>query len=100
VQSITSVTAYTRSEVATAISTDNYYLSAGNRNLMFNANVVSHRIEILYVTGYGDAASDVPNPIKQGMLAHIAAIYDGRAGGKAMPSQSRELYSAYRNVIL
>ncbi len=99
-QSITSVTVFARDETPTVISSDTYYLSAGNINLMFDANVVSHRIEITYVTGYGSAASNVPEPIRQGMLAHIAAIYDGRAGKNAVPSQALALYSPYKTLTL
>ena len=98
VQSITSVTAYARDESSTVVSSGNYYLSAGNQKLMFEATTVSHRVEIIYVTGYGASAADVPNPIKQAMLAHIAAIYDGRAGANVIPAQSQSLYAPYRVV--
>lgn len=98
VQSITSVTAYLRDGTDTLISSSAYYLSAGNQTLVFDSNIVSHRVEIVYVTGYGSSASDIPNPIKQGMLAHIAAIYDGRAGGNVIPPQSQSLYLPYRRV--
>lgn len=97
-QSITSVKAISRDESTTDISSSTYYLSAGNQNLVFEATVVSHRVEIIYVSGYGASASDVPYAIRQGMLAHIAAIYDGRAGGNVIPWQSKEFYSPYRVV--
>ncbi|PIR39589.1 MAG: hypothetical protein COV35_03540 [Alphaproteobacteria bacterium CG11_big_fil_rev_8_21_14_0_20_39_49] len=96
VQSITSVTAVQRDESTSVISTNAYYLSAGKRKLIFDANVVSHRVEIIYVAGYGDLADDVPNPIKQGMLSHILAIYDGRAGANVIPPQSQTLYAPYK----
>ncbi len=96
VQSITSVTAFARDESSTTISSASYYLNAGKRVLVFDATPISNRIEIVYVTGYGAAASDVPNPIKQGLLAHIAAIYDGRAGASTIPPQSLGLYGPYR----
>ncbi|MDB2415491.1 head-tail connector protein [Rickettsiales bacterium] len=96
VQSISSVKIITRNESETTLDSSAYYLNAGNERLIFDACPVSHKIEILYVTGYGDAASDVPEPIRNAILAHMAAIYDDRAGGDVIPQQSRELYNAYR----
>ena len=97
-QSITSVTAVARDASTTAINSSTYYLSAGNQNLVFEATVVSHRVDIIYVAGYGASASDVPYAIRQGMLAHVAAIYDGRAGGSAIPAQAKALYAPYQIV--
>ena len=34
--------------------------------------------EFLYVTGYGDAASNVPQAIRMGMMIHLAALYEQR----------------------
>jgi uncharacterized phiE125 gp8 family phage protein len=98
VQSITSVTVFDRDENATVIDSATYYLSAGKQRLIFDANIVSQRIEIVYLCGYGTGASSVPNPIKQGMLTHIAAIYDGRAGVNVIPAQSQGLYAPYRMI--
>lgn len=98
VQSVTSVTAITRSGSSSAISSSSYYLSDGNRRLVFDASPLSHRIEIIYVAGYGAAAENVPSPIRFGMLAHIAAIYDGRAGGHSLPKQAVDFYLPYRGV--
>lgn len=98
VQSITSVTAFSIDNDSTVISSSSYYLSAGNISLIFEANIISHRIEIIYVTGYGDDASDVPYSIKQGMLHHIAAIYEGRTGANNIPNQSMHFYAPYKNI--
>jgi len=100
VQSITSVKAIARDGTETIINSSTYYLSSGNQKLIFDANVVSNRVEIVYLTGYGALANDVPNPIKQGMLSHIAAIYDGRAGANVIPSQSQTLYAPYKLLSL
>jgi uncharacterized phiE125 gp8 family phage protein len=93
VQSITSVSAVGRDESSTLINSNAYYLSSGNQKLIFDANIISHRVEIIYLAGYGNIASDVPSPIKQGMLTHILAMYDGRAGANVIPPQSKILYS-------
>lgn len=98
VQSITSVTAFLRDETSSVISSSSYYLNAGKDTLIFDATPVSHRIEVIYVAGFGATAADVPEPIKQGMLTHIAAIYDGRAGGNNIPEQAMALYSGYKTI--
>lgn len=98
VQSITSVTAIARDDTQAVISDDNYYLSSGNRRLVFDASPLGKRVDIIYVAGYGTGASDVPAPIRYGMLAHIAAIYDGRAGENPLPRQTVEFYVPYRDL--
>ena len=98
VQSITSVTIFARDGSSSVMSSTSYYLSAGNRKLVFDASPLSHRTEIIYVAGYGASASNVPSPIRYGMLAHIAAIYDGRAGGNSIPKQAVEFYLPFKAV--
>lgn len=98
VQSVTSVTAIARDGGQTVLSSGGYYLSAGNRKLVFDVSPLSHRVEIIYVTGYGASSSNIPSPIRYGMLAHIAAIYDGRAGGNSVPKQAIEFYLPFRAV--
>ncbi len=96
VQSISSVIAVARDGSQQVISSSTYYLVAGNYRLIFDASPISHRIEITYVTGYGNTAASVPAPIRYGMLAHIAAMYDGRMGEKSLPKQAAEFYLPYR----
>lgn len=98
VQSVTSVTAITRDGSQSVISSAGYYLSSGNRKLVFDASPLSHRVEIIYVTGYGATAANVPSPIRYGMLAHIDAIFDGRAGQHTLPQQAMEFYAPYRGI--
>lgn len=118
VASITSVTMYGRDGSSQPIGSEVYYLNAAKNILRMDSPlyVVSPghgaRVEVVYATGYGNAAA-VPKPIKQGMLAHIAQLYDNRgipladpgAGGwessaMAMPQLTRHLYLAYREIGL
>lgn len=39
---------------------------------------VSNAVKIRFVAGYGSAASDVPEPIKQGLLMLIGHLYENR----------------------
>jgi uncharacterized phiE125 gp8 family phage protein len=98
VQSITSVTSVARDGSSSVVDNGTYYLSGGNRNLIFDASPLSHRVEVIYVAGYGASASDVPSPIRYGMLAHLAAIFDGRAGQHSLPKQAMDFYMPYKVV--
>ena len=65
-------------------------------------------IRIEYVAGYGDSGASVPQAIKQGILSHVAAMYEHRGdmvgptgnivNVPAIPPVSYMLYSPYRNV--
>lgn len=99
VQEITSVKLISQDGGESIVSSATYYLSAGREKLCFNASPIGHIVEILYVTGYEDA-SDVPAAIKQGMLAHIAELFENRPGSVALPASARGLYNPYRVVSL
>lgn len=57
-------------------------------------------LTITYAAGYGDNASDVPSLIRQGMLHHIAQMFDSREQTGAIPELSRTLYFPFREVRL
>lgn len=99
--SINSVVVTNRDATTQAISPSNYYLNAAKNKLLFDNYVSGFSIEINYNTGYGTAAQ-IPQPIKYGILAHIAALYDERGliGQENLPQQVSSLYSPYRELLL
>lgn len=101
VASITSVTIVARNGSSQVFSSNNYYLNAAKTKLVFDTPAIGFAIEILYSAGYGNAAQ-VPQPIKYGILAHIAAMYDERGliGQAEIPAQVSALYSPFREVVL
>lgn len=101
VVSVSSVIVTNRDATTQVISPANYYLSAAKNKLLFDNYVSGFSIEITYSTGYG-AAAQVPQPIKYGILAHIAALYDERGliGQGDLPPQVSALYTPYREVLL
>jgi uncharacterized phiE125 gp8 family phage protein len=101
VNSITSVVIVNRDGTTQAISSTTYYLNAARDTLIIDNVIFGFRIEISYATGYG-AASAVPTPIKQGLLEHIAAMYDnrGEAGETSLPDQTVRLYMPFREIRL
>lgn len=101
VSSVTSVVIVNHDASMQTVDSTNYWLNAAQNALVLNTSLIGFRVEITYATGYGNAAA-VPKPIKQGMLAHIAAMYDcrGEAGEALLPEQTVALYQPYREVRL
>ena len=99
VQTIETVKTITRDDVETILANGGYYLAAANEQLVFDTVPDAHVVEIRYITGYGDAASDIPKPIHAGMLSHLAALYANRTLSQ-IPADVQGLYNPYRVVAL
>jgi len=101
VTSLTSVVLVNMDSTTQTIDSSTYWLNAAQNALIMFGCLIGFRIEITYTAGYADA-DNVPMPIKQGMLAHIAAMYDNRgdAGDDVLPAQSVGLYTPYREIRL
>ncbi len=99
VQSVTFVKTIAQDWSETTVSSTNYRLNAGKENIIFSEAPIGMIVQIKYVTGYGDS-TDVPYQIKQGMLAHIAAMYDNRDGNVDLTQATKDLYAAYKVVKL
>jgi len=100
VVSIASVMIRDRDGSSQTFAAGNYYLNAAKNKLIFDTTPVGDLLEITYNTGYG-SASQIPQPIKYGILAHIAALYDERGlPGQAMPAQVSALYAPFREVAI
>lgn len=85
VQSITSVTVIDSDELETVLDPSEYRL--GKNLIRFGVYLtsaytsmvtLSRDVVIEFIAGYGDAASDVPEPLKQWMLLLIGAMYENR----------------------
>lgn len=99
VQSITSVVSVSDIEASTTISSGTYYLNASRDTLMFESIPSGRRIEISYVSGYGNAATDVPADIRQAMLVHVATLYEHR-DSQTPPPVAQWMYAQHREVHL
>jgi len=101
VSSITNVMVIDRDGETQEIDPEAYHLNAAMDAILFDSMLVGFRIEITYVTGYGSATA-IPNPIKQGLLAHIASMYDCRGDNtaNALPNQTTSLYMPFREICL
>lgn len=98
VVSIVSVIVVNRDASTQTISSAGYYLNASKNKLIFDSPPTGFAIEITYSTGYG-TASAIPSPIKYGIIAHIAAMYDNRIDAQ-IPAKAIALYAPFREVWL
>lgn len=101
VSAITSLVIVNRDSTTQTVDSGAYWLNAAQNALMMVSMLIGFRIEITYGTGYGNAAA-LPRPIKQGLLTHLAAMYDsrGESGEVALPEQTVALYMPFREVRL
>ena len=111
VQSVTAVTIYALDDSSAAIDPTDFILDGeanparlvwrGSQTLPMPGRV-ANGIEIDFIAGLGDAASDVPQPIRQALLLLVAHWYENREpveiGGSAtpIPPGVSELLSPYR----
>lgn len=101
VSSVSSVMIIDRDASTQVVPASNYYLNAAKTRLLFDNYVSGFAVEIIYNTGYGTAAQ-IPQPIKYGILAHIASMYDQRGfmGQENLPPAVSALYSPFRDGVL
>lgn len=99
VQEVTQVMTRDRAGNETVINPALYHLFGQVDELHFESAVLGHRVEIVCVAGYGDA-EDVPASVKQGMLLHLAALYEDRLGGLTLPPAALSLYKPHRAMRL
>lgn len=116
-QTVTHVKTYANDDTATTFSTASYQVSAygglaptrgrvtlrdGATFPFFTRN--ADGIEIQFVAGYGDAASDVPEQIRQAMLLLIAKLYEDRGDcddcDATLPQTAKLLLNPYRMTRL
>ena len=77
------------------------YLSKDHYDLYENyiwmkRGYITEKSEIIYSVGY--KVEELPAPIKQGMLEHLAKIYDMRGSDQALPLSAKSLYQPYKIV--
>ncbi len=76
------------------LSKDHYDLD--ENYIWMKRGYITDSSEIIYSSGY--KAEELPAPIKQGMLEHLAKIYDMRGSDQALPLSARSLYQPYKIV--
>lgn len=75
-----------------------YSLNQFAEQIKLKTQFSMQRAEIIYRTGYESIW--LPAPIRQGMLEHIAKMYDLRGDDQGMPLGAKSLYQPYKRVRL
>lgn len=95
-QTVTLLHAYDANGNATEMDHTAYRLTMDGYSLVFASLPAGTSFAMEFVAGL----TQVPAPVKQGMLHHIAAMLEQRVGQAAMPEMTRQLYHPYRRVRL
>lgn len=106
VQAVASITAYDDADAATVASASTYYVSTSLDGFVSlrkgavwpTALRVREAVKVIYSTGFGDSWNDVPYSIRQGICAHVGALYGCRDGEVAIPKVSAALWRAYKRT--
>ncbi len=111
-QSVTSIKYYL-DDVLTTWDSANYYKSnesiyssiylTQDASYPDNIDTKKQSVEITFVAGYGASASDVPDQIRLGLLAHVTYMLENRGdcggGGETdIPLPIRSMYNQYRII--
>ena len=101
IQSITSIKTTDTANAQTAVSVTTYALDTATGRILLNegyswpSSLRTHSaVEIIFVAGWTSAAL-VPDPIKQGILQHIAASYTNKVCAD-FPEGSKSAYDGFR----
>lgn len=105
VQEVNGVYARDASDNEYEISSDHYTMEEKADLLMlsaqsvvtwpFHRDIAGARIE--FVSGYGDSASDIPPPLRVGILQMVGHLYENRES-QAIPPGVRQIIQPYRRV--
>lgn len=107
-RSVTSLKAYDDADNATTMAASDYYVdtdSEPGRVVLRSGKTwpaverVANGVDIVFTAGYGGQAVDVPQAIREGILLHIAAMFEHR-GDERMPALSESLYRPSRVAVL
>lgn len=86
-QSVVHIKAYDDSDAATTFAASNYFVDTASSpgRIALRKSVAApsvtrtaNGLEIQFVAGYGDNFADVPQPIRDGILALVAFMYENR----------------------
>ena len=80
------------------LSKDKYKIIDSGRVIEFTDTHNLYDIEISYIVGVREIG--LPKSIRQGILLHIAAIYDNGGFNCDLPPQAKSLYQPFRRIYL
>lgn len=75
-----------------------YKFISKNSEIKLKPNFYTSDLKIICEVGFSE--EELPTPIKQGMLEHLARIYDQRGSDYSMPIAAKAFYQAYKRINL
>lgn len=82
-------------EIVSVISNSNYKFNLDLAFVNFlNIPINFYKLDITYKAGY----TNVPDDLKQGLLFHIAKIYEDKTGFYPIPKASNNIYKFYQKI--
>ena len=76
------------------LAKEHYFLDG--EHIKIKRHYAIEKAEITYKIGF--LKEQLPAPIKQGMLEHLAKLYDLRGSDQALPAAAKSMYQAYKRV--
>ena len=73
-----------------------YILDQATEVIYMRRSYLLRKAEITYSVGYD--SDHLPSPIRQGMLEHLAKLYDMRGSDQGLPISAKSLYQPYKRV--
>lgn len=100
VTGILSVTLVNEQGISTVLGGNSYRLSIDGRTVLFTNGLHSEIVKVQFVAAAYTGVADIPAPIIQGILHHVAALMEQRDGKAALPMQTVNCYAPFRPVSL
>jgi hypothetical protein len=102
-QSVTSLTTYALDNTSTVFTASNYFVDTAGQRVCLNSGQVwpdslreCAAVEIVYIAGYGDNASDVPEDIAEAIKQIVAVMYEERTTECALPCGASMILGMYK----
>ena len=102
IQSVTSITTYATDNSSSVFASSNYTLGENDGRIYLDIGSTfpaslrdKNAVEIIYIAGYGDAATDVPDAIVTGVMFQAANMYENRSCA-ALTNGVMDLLNSYR----
>ncbi len=78
---------------------NNYILSEDGKTLrILTKNIAFREVTVIYNTGYD--SNTIPAMIKQGLLCHLIALYEGSEDHYVIPFKALDFYNSYKHYRL
>lgn len=99
-QSITSLSLTSESGDVSVVNASSYRLSVDGFAVLLSNVPVAEKMTVRYSAALAATAAEIPAPIIQGILHHMAVMMETRDGMAPLPMQAMTCYAPFRRVSL